>query len=247
MSGERFIKHESCPRCGSKDNLGVYDDGHKWCFGCTYYVPPKDTLSSLNRRLTRQGEEELDTNGIDSSKFDYKLDPIALKWIRKYGITDTEIRFYNILWCQLRHTLVFPVVRDNRIVLTNERYFGPDPKHPKYLTFGNKVKEVVYFIGNNITTSVVFVEDFISAIKIRRLVSSMPLFGTSVPETALEWIKGRFKVAGVWLDLDKASESLREASKASIYVPTHAILSTADPKELSMNQIDRTLKEYKII
>ena len=35
-----FLKHESCPKCGSKDNVGVYKDGHKKCFtpDCKYYV-----------------------------------------------------------------------------------------------------------------------------------------------------------------------------------------------------------------
>jgi len=34
----KFIKHEGCPQCGSKDNLAVYDD-HKHCYsqGCGYY------------------------------------------------------------------------------------------------------------------------------------------------------------------------------------------------------------------
>src|SRR5262245_33920209 len=28
---------EPCPACGSRDNLGRYDDGHGWCFGCKHY------------------------------------------------------------------------------------------------------------------------------------------------------------------------------------------------------------------
>ena len=32
------ISHAPCPRCGSADNLAIYDDGHGWCFtpGCGY-------------------------------------------------------------------------------------------------------------------------------------------------------------------------------------------------------------------
>lgn len=247
MSESRFLGHESCPRCGSRDNLACYDDGHKWCFGCNYYVPPKTTLESLNRRMFRQGEEELDANGIDTDLFSLVLPERALKWIRKYGITDPELKFYQVAWCDLRQTLVFPVVRDGKVVLTNERYFGPNPKHPKYLTFGNKVKEVVYLAGSVIQDKIVFVEDFVSAMKVRRLVSAMPLFGSSIPEIALPWCAGRFKKAGVWLDLDKAAESLREAAKVSVHIPAHAILTKSDPKELSMNQIDKVLKEYQII
>jgi|TARA_R100001530_G_scaffold136363_1_gene116727 twinkle protein len=34
----RCVDHVPCPRCGSKDNLALYDDGHTWCFtpGCGY-------------------------------------------------------------------------------------------------------------------------------------------------------------------------------------------------------------------
>lgn len=33
----QFVRHESCPSCGSKDNLARYSDGHGFCFGCNYH------------------------------------------------------------------------------------------------------------------------------------------------------------------------------------------------------------------
>lgn len=40
----KFLKHEPCPECGSKDNFARYSDGHGHCFGCNYQEqPPKDT------------------------------------------------------------------------------------------------------------------------------------------------------------------------------------------------------------
>jgi twinkle protein len=35
-SGSAFVRKESCPSCGSRDNLARYSDGHGWCFGCGY-------------------------------------------------------------------------------------------------------------------------------------------------------------------------------------------------------------------
>ena len=35
----KFVRKEPCPSCGSRDNLGRYDDGHAWCFGCGYREP----------------------------------------------------------------------------------------------------------------------------------------------------------------------------------------------------------------
>ena len=39
MSESECIGHEPCPECGSRDNLGRYDDGHGYCFGCGYWEP----------------------------------------------------------------------------------------------------------------------------------------------------------------------------------------------------------------
>ena len=33
------VGHEPCPKCGSRDNLARYDDGHGHCFGCNYHEP----------------------------------------------------------------------------------------------------------------------------------------------------------------------------------------------------------------
>jgi len=39
----KFLRHEPCPQCNSKDNASRYDDGHLHCFGCGYQEqPPKD-------------------------------------------------------------------------------------------------------------------------------------------------------------------------------------------------------------
>lgn len=37
VDDSNFIRHEPCPSCGSKDNLARYDDGHAFCFGCSYH------------------------------------------------------------------------------------------------------------------------------------------------------------------------------------------------------------------
>lgn len=42
-NGSKFLYHEPCPACGSKDNFGRFDDGHGYCFGhgCAHYEPPE--------------------------------------------------------------------------------------------------------------------------------------------------------------------------------------------------------------
>ncbi|MGH2416090.1 MAG: toprim domain-containing protein, partial [Microcystaceae cyanobacterium] len=40
MHESGFLRHEPCPRCGSQDNVAVYQNGHKHCHtpGCGYHV-----------------------------------------------------------------------------------------------------------------------------------------------------------------------------------------------------------------
>ena len=40
-----FLYKESCPECGSRDNLARYSDGHGYCFGCQHYEPAGDSVT----------------------------------------------------------------------------------------------------------------------------------------------------------------------------------------------------------
>lgn len=44
MAESEFLQKEPCPKCGSKDNLARYSDGHAFCFtqGCGHWEPPTD-------------------------------------------------------------------------------------------------------------------------------------------------------------------------------------------------------------
>lgn len=69
--GVVFVKHEPCPNCGSRDNLGRYSDGSGYCYGCrSYYqgegaaivdtqkLPPQwlsgEAIALPNRGLTKE-------------------------------------------------------------------------------------------------------------------------------------------------------------------------------------------------
>lgn len=60
MSTSTFVKHISCPSCGSSDANALYSDGHTVCFSCEAYAPPPDGVSHdfagtvpLNRKQTK--------------------------------------------------------------------------------------------------------------------------------------------------------------------------------------------------
>lgn len=60
--GSTCVGHEPCPKCGSKDNLARYDDGHAYCFstGCDYYEPGDGSVGVTKPKnegtLTLKGE-----------------------------------------------------------------------------------------------------------------------------------------------------------------------------------------------
>lgn len=241
-----FLYHAPCPKCGSKDNLGVWEDGHKWCFGCSYFVPPPDTIENLKKKIQPKMDNKYNVvDSIDTSNFTSYVPSKAIWWLKKYGITDDEIQFYGICWNPSTDSLVFPMKQDGVIKLTNERYFGSNIKHPKYLTYGQKTKLHTFIVSPHHNGHLVIVEDPVSYIKVGRLASSLPLLGATIPTSVHKWAVGKFKSVRVWLDIDKATRSFIEASKFSQYIPdTRSILTEYDPKEYSTEQIKFILASH---
>src|SRR5574341_858313 len=94
-----FIKHAPCPNCGSKDNLGIYED-HSYCFGCHIYVPGGD-ISTKSRK--RDFLETVDFKSIGvclPNDCTNNLDYAALSWLGKYGITGQEIIKNELKWSE---------------------------------------------------------------------------------------------------------------------------------------------------
>ena len=54
------VIHTSCPKCGSKDNVAIYEDGHEYCFtpGCNYFKPSD---SSFPVPMTKTTVNEIET------------------------------------------------------------------------------------------------------------------------------------------------------------------------------------------
>lgn len=83
---DSFIRHEPCPKCGSRDSLARYDSGSASCFaiGCKHYEfpsdsPPKQTTRKLKMAgdLILDGEvEAIPSRGISEetcAKWGYKI------------------------------------------------------------------------------------------------------------------------------------------------------------------------------
>lgn len=235
-----FLHHSPCPKCGSRDNLGVYSDGHSYCFGCQYVIPPVQDLATMKRKISPIKEESNGNSGVSLSvHFVSDIPQKALAWLKKYGITESEILHYRICWNNKTSSLVFPIIKDEDLVIyRQERYFGPEMKVPKYLSYGKKDETVGVIYNRQFPESIILVEDFISAIKVARVCTAAPILGSNVPAKALFKLARVYKQGRVWLDYDKAANALREASRCLTAIPDVSVIITPlDPKEYSTIEI----------
>jgi hypothetical protein len=131
------------------------------------------------------------------------------------------------MWDTDRESRVFPVFSSGSLKVTNSRYFGKDPKHPKYITRGKK-NDYFKFIENVASPYLIIVEDFISCIKAGRKFSSLCLFGSSFNASGF---RGLYKKVFIYLDPDKKLESLNIAMKLQqLGINAEPMYSMNDPK-----------------
>ncbi len=113
MVTSKLVSRERCPQCAeagrdiSEDNLGIFDDGHSYCFSCEYYYNPqgKDPTDIMGftyeylpwRNITKEtfkrysvltkinGEGKPISVGFRYPNGDLKIRPLAKKeffWIK---------------------------------------------------------------------------------------------------------------------------------------------------------------------
>jgi hypothetical protein len=125
-----------------------------------------------------------------------------------------------------------PATIGGEVVMYQTRYFGDDPKEPKYRTYGYK-NDVIYIPDeHHAGPTVCIVEDLISAIKICRVCNAMPLFGSSLSQEQMYRLSKSFRRARIWLDPNMKEKSVRTALMLSqMGLPSTTIFSAHDPKD----------------
>lgn len=237
-----FVKHCSCPKCGSKDNVGLYDDGSEWCWGCGYYKPP----AGLARIRSVVRPQDRQTKGIDlelPTDVTYRILPEHLDWLRKYGITTKEIITHKIM-SSPSAGLILPIYDSTGKWL---RFFISRPMkvgHPKSIDHGNK-PFVLFGDREKVKRQdvVVIVEDYISAMKVARNYFAIPLFGSNLSLENVNKLKGRFAHVVFWLDPDKYLQAVRMMTRYQPYLRGTVVRSDKDPKEHSDVEIVKFVGE----
>ena len=107
-SDSNFIRHEPCPSCGSKNNLGRYTDGHAHCFGCGYYEHSDSTTSYVRKTVNTNLKEY----------FEATVDPLVAR-----GITEETCGKFGVRVGSHHGKKVhlYPYYKDNQVVACKVR------------------------------------------------------------------------------------------------------------------------------
>lgn len=126
-----------------------------------------------------------------------------------------------MVWSDYTGLLIFPMYEDNTLLGYIGRRFNGEGS--KYIIRGEKNSfNTVYGSGGTL----VFTEDLISAVKVGRVTSAKPLFGTHV-----RTIPDGYKSYRIWLDKDKQVSAVQQASKWKQYgYDVTTIITPLDPK-----------------
>ena len=237
-----------CPKCAlagkdtARDNLAVYRDGHTHCFGCGFRTP-----SPMEVRLRALAEPlPAITKNNPNDNYDFPEDCVLdipkdpMDWLKSFTITNDEIKKHRFMWSPSMEMLIFAALdKDNKVCMWQGRNFKKYPfDKPKYLTKGPK-SGIIYKAGleNNKDKAVIITEDLLSAIKVGRIYQSVPLFGSSVPLEMVRTLAKQYDILGIWLDSDKRIEAVKQALRASQYMPTFVVESQLDPKAYHLEAI----------
>ena len=230
----RWLNHEGCSNCGSRDNVGVYDDGSKFCFGCHWYKLPDSSvkLNELKDRINKH--EPISTIGDIYAELptDYttEIPKGPLIWLLQY-ITQAEIDENFIGYSKAMERIIFPIYdKEFNLIMYTGR--GAEGVLPKYYTVGQRTEVTHILSSNSLSNRIVLVEDLLSAIKVSRICSAMPIFGSKIPLEYARKLSKVYERLVIWLDPDKRQESLKQAFKLESHFRSgvKVIFSKEDPK-----------------
>ena len=219
------MKYEPCPQCREMgrdtrgDNLVRYPDGGAHCFSCGYHE-----AATVYRGKSRAPNKFIPI-------LEETLPAANMAWLRRYGLTDEEIKtHFKYAPAYNRHIFV-------HIGTEGEAFWEArtvNKSMPKVTSFGAKP-----FLVMGKGSSLVFVEDIVSAIKVARHAMVMPLFGCAADADTITKAVNLpgVETVYVWLDDDKKTTSMEIASIAGTFKPCYHIFTANDPKEHTDEEI----------
>lgn len=246
-----FVKHEPCPKCGSRDNLGRYDDGSAWCFGCHYREPRSG--EKFNPKVIEDERPVLVAHDLCND-----FPRHVVEWLARYDVSVAEALKHGWKYSPTWDQLVFVWYDERGLPLFSQarnfrqgaktKYFNQGTPADILPIFRKLVDSVAGAGGRSAAQSrtLVVVEDAVSAAKISRQCDAMPCLGSYLPVKKLTRLKPFYEFLVVWLDEDKLKEAREIAQMAKwIGMSSRVIYTEKDPKEYSDAEIGSYLLEQR--
>lgn len=237
-----FLRHTSCPNCGSRDNLALYSDGGGWCFGCRYRIKPTAEGIWKNKDVVKEQQDDDLRPLPDDICGDFSEE--VLTWCKKYDILVPELLFRNVVYSPSRNQLIFTWKEGDKVVLWQARNFYKGRK--KYFTGGEKDDLLPIYPARSVSApsgTLVLVEDAISSIKIARQCDSMPVLGATLNPKSIAALRASYGSLVVWLDGNKYDQAQKIARQALMLgLNARPIYTEADPKEYDDEFIKQAIR-----
>ena len=240
------MKREQCPKCASigkdrsQDNLAVYPDGSKYCFSCGYFT----TSSNIEYRINPCTEIK---NSIVlrllPSDITTKFPKTTQEYLLGMYITQKDMINNFIHWSPSEERICFPIFVDNKYIGWQGRSLTRKPKW-----YSQGIDDKLIYLTNNIRSTVVLVEDIISAINVgKQIISCCCLFGSNLTLSRMQALSliGKDKFI-LWLDKDKERESMKRAEELRhLGFNCYSLTTDKDPKYYSQEDILNLLTNRK--
>ena len=241
MKNESYvIRKEQCPECArigndrSKDNLGVYSDGHSYCFKCGFTDGRRHRISIDKPQPLSEIVLPHDTST--------DLPVEARMWLSQYELKRIDIEKHNILWSEHWSRIIFPYFDETGLIAWQGRYVGTDKRKAKWFSQG-KIHEIIHTIQVN-HRKAILVEDIVSAIKVSKFTGAIPLFGSSLSANHILRLKHIVDEVWIWLDPDMRGKSIKLMQLCNILnLYSHVIFSDKDPKAHTYVEVQEILNE----
>lgn len=238
----RFVGHESCPRCGSRDNLARYDDGGAFCFGCHYRERPTHQ-PILRMGGTTENDQRHSRPIPEDIGHDFRQD--VVEWLASYFVDIPTAIQRGLVWSPRNEQLIYQMGN-----CWQARNFGGfwREKFGKCYTSGD-VNECLHIYGMEAASEphdqarLIVVEDPVSAIRVGKFVDSMPLLGSHLAQARLNALAKLYTCITFWLDSDKYKEARAMEQRAKFMgLSSRTIYTAEDPKAYNDDQLREFLK-----
>lgn len=169
----------------------------------------------------------------------------GLAWFYQYQIFEEDIKKHKFGYSPKYNRIILPVFNNDSLVYYQARTIDKVTKdNPKYINVRQSGAKNVFFKNFSLTKNneVCVVEDILSAVKVGKVLNSLSLLGSYVPDSLYQELQ-KFAKIYLWLDRDKFKDALRYMSRIKFLTnkPVSVICEEKDPKDYSVEEIRRII------